>query len=204
MNLRAFLRGTFERTGGEQFILRSGEPPHVGTPDTWRTLGAAHVSELQVVRGDGADPVASAAMAALVAVTEEARCALGNREKLLITRFPFRVGRESRSPNPPATPPLIELRLGVAPHVNDAYLLESPWADLFHISREHFLIEREGDQFFVIDRGSMCGTIVAGHPIGGNRTGGRTQLHTGDVIVVGNSSSGYIFRFEDMLSDQTA
>jgi hypothetical protein len=58
------------------------------------------------------------------------------------------------------------------------------------------MIERIGDQFFVVDRGSVWGTIVAGGQIGGNRTGGRTGLRDGDSITVGTAGSEYIFRFE--------
>ncbi|MBI3047735.1 MAG: FHA domain-containing protein [Acidobacteria bacterium] len=199
MNLRAFLVGTFERARRERSALHSGEPPHAGAPDIWRTLGATNVSELHAVRGDGADPVAFPAIAALVAVTEEARRALSGRHAVDIARCPFLVGRESRSPNLPATPPKVELRLGIAPQVNDIYLVEPAWTDLLHISREHFLIDRVGDQFFVVDRGSVCGTIVSGKRIGGGRRGGRTELRHGDVIVVGTSSSDYVFRFEVML-----
>ena len=49
---------------------------------------------------------------------------------------------------------------------------------------------------FVVDRGSVRGTIVAGRQIGGNRAGGRTELRSGDVIIVGTSTSEYVFRFE--------
>jgi hypothetical protein len=139
--------------------------------------------------------IASSDVAALVPSTPAARAALDGRNDVRIAKFPFNVGRESRLPNPPQTPTR-ELRLGAAPPLNDLYLLEPPWADLLHISREHFAIEREGDQFFVVDRGSVCGTIVAGKQIGGNRTGGRTELRNGDVIVVGTPSSQYAFRFE--------
>ena len=95
----------------------------------------------------------------------------------------------------PTTPALVELRLCVAPQLNDVYLLE-PSAELLQISREHFAIQYEGDQLFVVDRGSVCGTIVAGKQIGGNRVGGRTELRSGDVIIVGTSTSEYVFRFE--------
>lgn len=137
---------------------------------------------------------ASPTVAALVALTPAARGALGARSEIHITKFPFKVGRESRSGSAPATP-TVDHRRGVAPQLNDVYLLE-PVTELLQISREHFAIEREGSQFFVIDRGSVCGTIVGSKKIGGNRTGGRAELRPGDIIVVGTSQSAYAFRFE--------
>lgn len=137
---------------------------------------------------------AASSVAALVALTPAARGALGARHEIRITKFPFKAGRESRLSDP-TTPALVELRLGVAPQLDDVYLLE-PSTDLLQISREHFAIQHEGDQFFVVDRGSVCGTIVAGTRIGGNRVEGRTELRSGDVIIVGTSTSEYVFRFE--------
>lgn len=137
----------------------------------------------------------SSPVAALVATTKEARHALGVQHEVRIERCPFKVGRDSRG-WAPAKPSFIELRLGIAPQVNDVYLLESSWADILHISREHFAIEYADDQFFLVDRGSACGTIVAGTQVGGNRAGGRTELRNGDEIIVGADSSPYVFRFE--------
>ena len=68
------------------------------------------------------------------------------------------------------------LRLGVAPRVNDVYLLESKSAHLLHISRKHFAIEYANDQFFLLDRGSACGTTVAETHVGGDRRGGRAEI----------------------------
>ena len=87
-------------------------------------------------------------------------------------------------------------RLGIAPQLNDVYLIDPPSAGLSHISHEHFAIERVDDQFFLVDRGSTNGTIVAGKQVGGDRSGGRTGLQHGDLIVVGTSGSPYMFRFE--------
>ena len=137
---------------------------------------------------------ASVSVAALVALTPAARGALGARREIQITRFPFKVGRESRNASPAAAPAM-DQRRGLAPQLNDVYLLE-PVTELLQISREHFSIEREGDQFFVVDRGSVCGTIVGDKKIGGNRAGGRAELRPGDTIVVGTSQSAYAFRFE--------
>ncbi len=64
------------------------------------------------------------------------------------------------------------------------------------ISREHFAIEYADDQFLLIDPGSVCGTIVAGKQVGGNLTGGQTELRSGDELIVGTDESPYVFRFE--------
>ncbi len=130
-----------------------------------------------------------------MAVTKEATLALGGQREVRITQLPFKVGRETRVA-PPANPSLIERRLGTVPQRNQLYLVEPSWADYLHISREHFAIEYADDQFFLVDRGSACGTIVAGKQIGGNRTGGRTELRSGDTLIVGTDKSPYVFRFE--------
>lgn len=189
------LQAAFKRTGTPRLVLLRSGRPRQAVAGTGHPLGAATVVDPQL---------ASAAVARLVAVTDEATRALGDRHEIHIATFPFKVGRESRSPHLAFRPALFERRIGEAPQLNDLYLMESPCTDLFHISSEHFLIDRVGDQFFVVDRGSVCGTIVAGKQIGGSRTGGQTELRHGDVIMVGTSISEYAFRFEVMLSDQTA
>ena len=131
----------------------------------------------------------------LVAVTKEAKRALGGLREVRITQFPFNVGRKSRVA-PPTNPPIVELRLGVAPQLNDLYLVEPTWVDLFQISREHFAIEYAANQFFLVDRASACGTMVAGKQVGGHWTGGRTELRSGDELIVGTDDSPYVFRFE--------
>ncbi len=127
----------------------------------------------------------------LVALTEEARAALKGQQ-LVLERFPFKVGRESRigalgSRSAP------ERRLATAPQLNDLYLLEP--GERVNVSREHFAIEREGDRYYLIDRGSVCGTLVEGQRVGGDRAGGRTELRDQDVIVVGTATSPFIFKF---------
>ena len=113
---------------------------------------------------------------------------------LAIDRLPFRVGRNSRSTNGRMAAD-IERRKGAVSQLNEAYLIE-PATEKFHqISREHFLIDAEHGHFYVADRHSVCGTIVAGKVVGGERIGGRAELHDGDIIVVGTAASPYIFKF---------
>ena len=136
-------------------------------------------------------PATDPGHAILVAVTEQAAHALGGRD-VRLTHFPFKVGRESRLSQAGFAR---EQRLGRTPQVNDVYLSEPHGADVIQISRDHFAIEQLDGEFFVVDRGSVAGTIVAGRRIGGHRKGGRTRLHSGDQIVVGGESSPYVFQF---------
>jgi pSer/pThr/pTyr-binding forkhead associated (FHA) protein len=133
-------------------------------------------------------------VATLVAITEEATHALGGRSGVPVTTFPFRVGRERRV-GPPAYPTSGELRLGVESPLNDFYLPD-PARKHLHISAKHFAVEYVDETFFLRDRGSACGTIVAGQRIGGKRKGGRIKLRSGDEIVIGTDTSPYVFRFE--------
>ncbi len=133
-------------------------------------------------------------VASLVATTEEATQALGGRSDVRVETFPFRVGRERRVETS-ARSGSEDLRIGVEPQLNDVYLPD-PLRKHLHISGKHFAVEHVADKFFLRDRGSACGTIVAGRQIGGDRKGGRTELRSGDEIVVGTERSPYVFRFE--------
>ncbi len=135
------------------------------------------------------------AAAFLVAVTEEARAALGDQAEVRITQFPFELGRESRLPQALTNAAdVVERRMAAEPPLNAVYLIEPPSSALLQISRAHCAIEYVGGQYFLLDRGSACGTIVAGKPVGGNRAGGRTPLQPGDTIVIGTANSPYVFR----------
>ena len=161
--------------------------------ERWSVTG---IPETAVTHGDPqGSGVPSSPLATLVAMTKEATLALGGRREVGVTSFPFNVGRESRV-SPPAAPALTELRLGAAPELNDLYLLEPPWADLLHISREHFAVEHAEHQFFLVDRCSAYGTIVAGTQVGGDGRGGRTELRSGVEIIVGAKTSPYVFWFD--------
>jgi pSer/pThr/pTyr-binding forkhead associated (FHA) protein len=123
-------------------------------------------------------------------LTPEAELSLGTK-LYQIPQFPFMVGRESRKhqkknyPESRRHPDSIPL--------NDLYLSD-PIKPL-NVSREHFQIESREVRFFIIDRGSTCGTLVEGVAIGGEKRGGQHQLFNGDVIIVGTSVSPYIYKF---------
>ena len=126
------------------------------------------------------------AIATLEAITPEAERALGGLHERRFSHFPVNVGRERRVPGADHPSPEEDpRRRGVAPQLNDVYLHELPSSTSLHISGAHFAIERVDGRFFLVDRGSACGTIVAGRRVGGNRTGGRTELRDGDELVVG-------------------
>jgi pSer/pThr/pTyr-binding forkhead associated (FHA) protein len=128
----------------------------------------------------------------LRALTDEARSAL-HRDAMAIDRFPFRVGRENRNPESSASRTSQERRSDTAPQVNDLYLVET--GKIHNISREHFEIDWDGDGYFLTDRGSTCGTVVEGRQIGGHRVRQRVALCDHDVIIVGTSTSQFIFKF---------
>ena len=130
---------------------------------------------------------------ALVATTDEARRALGDIDALAITHLPFLIGRECRSFGTLAEK--IERRIGLAPQLNDCYLIEENTPQ-FHISREHLAIERVQEKFFVVDRRSACGTRVNDSCVGGHRTWGRKELKDGDIITIGTSNSPYVYQFQ--------
>jgi pSer/pThr/pTyr-binding forkhead associated (FHA) protein len=129
----------------------------------------------------------------LIAMTDSSRRSI-NADSLTIDRLPFRVGRDSRSASQRLASE-VERRQGFVGQLNDAYIFEDAHAKFLHVSREHFLIDAEHGHFYLSDRHSVCGTIVAGKSVGGERTGGRIELHDQDVIVVGTAASPYSFRF---------
>jgi len=140
-------------------------------------------------------PLSAHSQAALVAVTLEAQRALGGAGEVRLAQFPSEFWRERRSPTATESPPfgVREQRFGKAPSANDAYLLDEGLHHL-HISGEHFAIERVDSRFFLVDRGSASGTVVAGTRVGGDREGGRIELGDGDQVIVGTRRSPYIFQ----------
>ncbi len=128
----------------------------------------------------------------LKALTPESRSSLGGNI-LKINRFPFRVGRESRT-IPGARPSNDPRRQADSVPNNDLYLHES--GPVLCVSREHFLIDRQGGTFIIVDRGSHCGTLLEGELVGEKKVGGWKPLQNNDVIIVGPSESRYIFKFQ--------
>ena len=99
-------------------------------------------------------------------------------EGLIVTRFPFRVGRE---------PPEGKSRLSS----NDLGLKDT---DPYQVSREHFSIEVDAEGVVLHDRGSFHGTIVNGDQIGGNRIVGSVRLQPGgNEVIAGEPDSPFRF-----------
>ena len=63
--------------------------------------------------------------------------------------------------------------------VNDIVIRDDPL-----VSRKHALIEKEGVEYFVMDKGSTNGTYVNNNPIGSCE---RVHIRTGDTISVGKT-----------------
>lgn len=130
--------------------------------------------------------------AMLVALTPEAFAALGARERE-VTRFPYRVGRESRGTQRTAHGSVTERREPGSRPTNDLYLRDRE--EPLNVSREHFAIDRGDTGYILVDQASTCGTIVEGQTVGGENKGGSVALRDGDVIIVGTSLSPYVFKF---------
>lgn len=130
--------------------------------------------------------------AVLIALTLESRAALGAME-LAIAPVPFHVGRESRRIQWTKEGIISERRDTATPPSNHLYLTEK--GDPMNVSREHLQIDRDGDQWLLLDKGSTCGTLVEGNLIGGEHRGGQVVLQDGDVIIVGSGHSPFVFKF---------
>ena len=110
--------------------------------------------------------------------TLQAQKILDNR-KLLITKFPFLIGRESLSQDSDVF------------YNNDLLIKdEKPYV----VSRNHLAIINEGGQVLVVDRGSAFGTIVNGNEIGAQTNIFRAPLDKKEnQIIIGPATSKFIF-----------
>ena len=110
--------------------------------------------------------------------TEEAKEALSDRQ-LLITKFPFLIGRDSLNPDADVF------------YNNDLFIKEEkPYV----ISRNHMAITSEAGTMWVVDRGSAFGTIVNGKEIGGESGISRAPLDQEEnQVIIGPATSTFIF-----------
>ncbi len=116
-----------------------------------------------------------------------------------IRTFPFRVGRESRVKMIDGKVERVErVKYSKVEASNELYLVDD--GHLLNISREHFQIEKDGDRYYVYDRGSACGTRNGDEVAGGGDTDGTIELKDGDIITVGTKNSPYRYQF--ILLDQ--
>lgn len=117
----------------------------------------------------------------LQALTEHARARLPE-PVITISKFPFRIGRKHEVQGKGAT----------VFAANDVALADDK---PYQISRNHCSIEREGDHFFVRDRGSTVGTVVNDKPIGLAEDTLTCDLHGGDnEILLGADDSPFKFK----------
>ena len=111
--------------------------------------------------------------------TAEAKKAL-NKRKLLITKFPFLMGRDA------------PLKSDTDVFYNNDLAIEEEKP--YKISRNHLAINHEGRSIWAIDRGSSYGTIVNGKEIGGESGLTRTPLDKEqNQIILGPATSRFIF-----------
>ena len=117
----------------------------------------------------------------LQALTEHARARLPE-PVVTITKFPFRIGRKHEVQGKGAT----------VFAANDLAVADDK---PYQISRNHCSIEREGDHFFVRDRGSTVGTVVNDTPIGLAEDTLTCDLRGGDnEILLGADDSPFKFK----------
>lgn len=117
----------------------------------------------------------------LEALTEHAKARLPE-PVITIAKFPFRIGRKHEVQGKGAT---------VFASNDLAIADDKP----YQISRNHCSIEREGDHFFVRDRGSTLGTMVRDAPIGLAEDTLTADLHGGsNEILLGSDDSPFKFK----------
>ena len=99
-----------------------------------------------------------------------------------IQKFPFRIGRKHETPGKGAT----------VFASNDLPIADDK---PYQISRNHCSIEREGDNFFVRDRGSSLGTVVNDTAIGLAENSLTQDLRGGEnQILLGSDDSQFQFK----------
>ncbi len=115
----------------------------------------------------------------LVAGTEHLRQRV-MKPDLTVRKFPFRIGRWSEN---------FQADVFVS---NDLLVRDE---EPYQISRNHCAIEREGKQFYVLDRGSAFGTQVNGKEIGGVENQMIHPLrHGANEVRLGGKESPYQFQ----------
>ncbi|MGR3301806.1 MAG: FHA domain-containing protein [Candidatus Scalindua sp.] len=112
----------------------------------------------------------------LSGTNETSRDALDGGE-IEINKFPFKIGREQRSSG-------VDVLSD-----NDLYLRDS---QPLNVSRNHFSVDKVGDEVVIIDRGSKLGTIVNGVRIKDQRVLNKKV----NEITVGMRNSPFVFRLE--------
>ncbi len=168
--LLPYLASFFERLRTTNNMLRM---------EMRRRAGDSCIDRLHVETGagDGHMHVMPAARILLSAATDHAR-QRSSAQELRIDKFPFRIGRMPTG------------GADVLAH-NDFFIRDG---EPYRISRNHCAIDREGDRFFVRDRGSTLGTIVNGRSIGLGSDSISAPLKAGEnKIRLGGEDSPFLF-----------
>ncbi len=98
----------------------------------------------------------------------------------VVDRFPYRIGRTSLSDSPDVL------------QKNDLGLRN---VDPLRVGRNHCVIEKEGEEIYVRDRGSRGGCVVNGAHIGENQEDCQAKLKMGEnVLVIGGPKSQVQFK----------
>jgi pSer/pThr/pTyr-binding forkhead associated (FHA) protein len=123
-----------------------------------------------------AEQVQSGVVVCLEGLTPQASNVLP-AEPFRITKFPFRIGRQSSDP-------LVE---------ND---LSIPDAPPMQISRHHLAIIQDGKRIGILDRGSQLGSLVDGKPVGGQGGAPGTVFlaEPESLLVLGTQASSFRFK----------
>lgn len=144
-----------------------------------RSRFPAHMDSIHI------EPPAAATTAFIKPMTPLCATKIGSDgSPVEIDKFPFRLGRQ---------PEHVDNGTNMF-SANDYPLLDE---EPYQISRSHCSIEREGDSFFVRDRGSKLGTIVNGNPIGIHHSTLTCDLREGvNTLILGSARSPYKFQIE--------
>jgi hypothetical protein len=136
--------------------------------------------------------------AVLIPITPEGEKSILNTQiinKLIpMFEFPFKIGRESRmAKNERGL--FVKLRIfnDISKPNNDIYLVNN--TERLEISKEHFLIERKDDSYFIKDRKSTLGTKLNNQEIGKDNANKSYLIKDKDIIKIGSNDSKYEFQF---------
>jgi len=118
----------------------------------------------------------------LIPASSKAKKMLPDLDKVIISHFPFKIGRYSRR------------RSDKLFHHNDLYLHDySPYS----VSRSHFAIIKKSNGYYFLDRGSQLGTLVNGERVGGRSTRTRVLLSEKEnIMVIGGVEANIRFKLE--------
>ncbi len=151
--------------------------------ETTRTAPAAPVATAQASAPAPVAPPPAGGYQSVVltALNDHARARLPE-SSVTIQKFPFRIGRKHETSGKGAT----------VFASNDLPIADDK---PYQISRNHCSIEREGDNYFVRDRGSSLGTMVNDAAIGLAENTLTQDLHGGEnQILLGSDDSEFKFQ----------